>query len=160
MRYCPSCGAEYRSGFDRCTDCDVALVDEPPTAAMTPQRVDLRDVYSTGRRVDAELIRSMLESHGLNARVWAGGMGPWRMESALTEVTGVPSAFNSYRVMVPEDEVEDAHVLLNDVEVTDLDDSSIVDDRTTLMQLFRARWVLVAAALFLLFLVLWFGPPE
>ncbi len=28
--FCPECKAEYRPGFDRCTDCDVALVHDPP----------------------------------------------------------------------------------------------------------------------------------
>jgi hypothetical protein len=28
--FCPSCGAEYRSGFDTCSDCGVALVEELP----------------------------------------------------------------------------------------------------------------------------------
>lgn len=28
MLVCPSCRAEFRAGFDRCKDCDVALVDE------------------------------------------------------------------------------------------------------------------------------------
>jgi hypothetical protein len=28
--FCPKCGAEYREGFCRCADCDVALVDSLP----------------------------------------------------------------------------------------------------------------------------------
>lgn len=159
MGYCPNCGAEYRAGIERCPDCDEALVPEPPVAENTPELEQLHDVYATGRRVDAELVRSMLESHGLNARLWAAGMGPWRMESALTEVTGVPNAFNSYRVMVPEKEVEDARALLEAVDVTDAGDAP-VDEARTLMQLFRSRWALVGAAVFLLLLVLLFGPPD
>jgi hypothetical protein len=30
--FCPQCNAEYRQGFTRCTDCDVALVDALPAA--------------------------------------------------------------------------------------------------------------------------------
>lgn len=29
MSYCPGCGVEYRPGFAECSDCHVALVDEP-----------------------------------------------------------------------------------------------------------------------------------
>src|SRR6185436_16077361 len=28
--YCPSCRGEYREGFDRCSDCEVALVEALP----------------------------------------------------------------------------------------------------------------------------------
>jgi hypothetical protein len=28
--FCPRCGAEYRAGFTRCSDCDLELVDERP----------------------------------------------------------------------------------------------------------------------------------
>jgi len=31
--YCPLCGAEYRPGFRVCSDCQVALVPDPPRAA-------------------------------------------------------------------------------------------------------------------------------
>ena len=31
--FCPKCGAEYRDGFTRCSDCDVDLVESPPQSA-------------------------------------------------------------------------------------------------------------------------------
>src|SRR5580704_12229361 len=31
---CPRCKAEYRQGFTRCADCDLALVDELPSEAL------------------------------------------------------------------------------------------------------------------------------
>ena len=161
MRYCPTCEAEYLEGFSHCADCKVELVDELPPRENEggPGHVELVDIYSTGRRVDAELVRSMLQGHGLKAHVWAAGMGPWRMESALTEVTGVPNAFNAYRVMVPAGEVDDARALLQDVDVVDVDDAPLLADGG-LMSVFRSRWALVAGALFLLLLVLTLGPPE
>lgn len=49
MRVCPNCGAEYRAEFTRCSDCDVALVEDgrrggrdvsdssrPPTSLIFP----------------------------------------------------------------------------------------------------------------------------
>ena len=38
---CPRCKAEYRTGFTRCTDCDVDLVYEPP--AHTPRKVEVAE---------------------------------------------------------------------------------------------------------------------
>ena len=35
--FCPECHAEYRPGFDRCSDCDVELVWEPPTGPKRPR---------------------------------------------------------------------------------------------------------------------------
>ncbi len=32
--FCPQCNAEYRTGFTRCSDCDVALVPHPPHYAL------------------------------------------------------------------------------------------------------------------------------
>ena len=57
--YCPECGAEYRPGFDRCTDCDAKLVAEPPPAknhAATP----LVTVFETSETDVIPVIKSIL----------------------------------------------------------------------------------------------------
>ena len=43
--FCPLCKAEYRSGYRRCADCDIDLVDEPPPAQgeELAQRTPLTD---------------------------------------------------------------------------------------------------------------------
>ena len=38
--YCPLCGAEYRPGFTVCSDCQVALVPDPPRAASANASID------------------------------------------------------------------------------------------------------------------------
>ena len=70
-RYCPKCGAEYRPGFNECSDCRVALVDEEPTEAELRKRAraeqhELVEVYRSGR-IDAQVICSVLEGHGIAA---------------------------------------------------------------------------------------------
>lgn len=169
MKYCPNCGAEYRPGFERCSDCGVALVDEPPVAAEEEgaprwEQISRVEVFRTGRRLDAEMIRGMLEARGFDARVWASGMGVWRMESAMTEITGVPSDFNSYRVVVLEDEADDARAVIQDIEGPDAAASSTLAEPydyrgVWFMDVLRSRWVLVGAALFLLAGIILFGPP-
>lgn len=38
--FCPQCRVEYRAGFTRCTDCEVALVDELPLARTDPSEAN------------------------------------------------------------------------------------------------------------------------
>ena len=38
--YCPVCGAEYRPGFTVCSDCQVALVPDPPSAGLANASLD------------------------------------------------------------------------------------------------------------------------
>lgn len=181
-RYCPECGSEYRAGFDVCADCGAALVDEPPLRSADDPTEGAAEhhwvqVMSTGRSMDAEIVRSYLEGNGLRAEIWSSGLGRWRAESALTEVTGVPSDFNAHRVMVPDDQVDEARELLEASDGPELEEEdwarpppvrergSIGDtgmgygfesDREPLrwMQLFRSKWVLTGVALFTLALIL------
>jgi hypothetical protein len=129
MRFCPQCGAEYRAGFEECYDCRVGLVDERPILEEDPEGTVSPDapfqgdedprfdsppveIFVAGRLMDAELVRARLEGSGIHAMVWSGGMGAYRMESGLTEITGVPNAFNSHRVMVGENDEEEAREIL------------------------------------------------
>jgi len=38
--YCPVCGAEYRPGFTLCSDCQVALVSDPPGGASSNPSIE------------------------------------------------------------------------------------------------------------------------
>jgi Putative prokaryotic signal transducing protein len=59
--FCPNCRSEYRAGFTRCSDCDVALVAELP-AEEKPEFVDLVEVLSTADVGQISLIESILEA--------------------------------------------------------------------------------------------------
>jgi len=59
--YCPNCRSEYRPGFTRCKDCDVALVVELPLEE-TLEFVDLVEVLSTGDPGQVSVIKSILEA--------------------------------------------------------------------------------------------------
>ncbi|MGH2808527.1 MAG: DUF2007 domain-containing protein [Actinomycetota bacterium] len=78
MPYCPQCGTEYRDGFTRCHDCDVELQAGPPPEDFVPTEVakpfDPRDVPElvtvfTAGPMEAEIVRSLLESNGIPALV-------------------------------------------------------------------------------------------
>lgn len=134
----------------------LSLSGRPATAYVEPTAV-----FTTGRRLDAEMVRGMLNARGIGAWVAGGGMGAYRLESAVTEITGVPSPFNSYRVEVHPDDAEEAGALLDDVNARaverDEDPDGAVDG---VMSSLGARWALLAAAIFLLTLVVVFGPPD
>ena len=108
--FCPRCKAEYRSGFVKCSDCDIALVDELPENRGIDKkaRAELQDVelvvvrtYSTV--VDAELAKSALESVGIDSMVRSdneGGQSP-----GLTFTRGA-------ELLVREDDLEAAEDIL------------------------------------------------
>jgi hypothetical protein len=67
--YCPSCGAEYRDGFERCADCDVPLAAAPPVEANDPPPefqgpVVVARVHTL---VEAEVAVELLRAAGLEA---------------------------------------------------------------------------------------------
>ncbi len=109
MPYCPSCGVEYREGFDRCSDCDVELVAVLPpdegsaaveqewvavAAFTTDEAAGLAIGFLRGEGLRAELIDKMMH-------VQPYGMG------LLGEVM----------IMVPQAEVTRARELLAEAEL-------------------------------------------
>ncbi|MSP39824.1 MAG: DUF2007 domain-containing protein [Deltaproteobacteria bacterium] len=62
--YCPNCRSEYRPGFTRCHDCDVALIVELPVEAK-PEFVDLVEVLSTADAGQISIIKSILEAEDI-----------------------------------------------------------------------------------------------
>jgi hypothetical protein len=183
VKYCPNCGAEYLPGVDRCYDCQVPLADDPPAPAVSesPSQASwgevtgsrpLSEVFRSGRQMDAELVRARLEGAGYPAVVWGSGMGPWRLEAGLTQMTGVPNPFNAYRVMVDEECGEEARAFLGQ-KVEPLEDdwdesdgSKLAKDPTgarsgerdeTSLAWLRRDWMLFALALVLLLIIVLVG---
>jgi len=71
MPWCPKCREEFRRGFDRCVDCDTALVAD---ILVEPQRpvptwVSRVTVYQTTQPSDAMLVTSLLEGNGISANL-------------------------------------------------------------------------------------------
>ncbi len=71
MPWCPKCGAEYREGFARCSECDAALTDAPPPADETPVRPgpEWAEVASYATVEEARLAAGLLEENGIPATV-------------------------------------------------------------------------------------------
>lgn len=65
MPFCPKCRAEYVEGTVACDDCGVALSAEPPEPRAGASA--LVEVWYTHGEMDAQLMRSLLESSGISS---------------------------------------------------------------------------------------------
>lgn len=95
--YCPSCRAEFREGFFRCEDCDVALVETLPEEKIEPGYVELATVFTEG---EIALIKANLDQAGID--YYFHGEQAHRL---------APLPFGA-RLMVREDQKEEAEALL------------------------------------------------
>jgi hypothetical protein len=127
FKYCPSCRAEYLPEIERCPDCDVQLVHELPKEGTEVPEVmtgglglNPVSVFASGKDVNAEIVCSLLLANGVYAEVWSSGMGVWTEPGALSQITGVPTDFGGYRVMVrPSDEHTARQVIQESSEASD-----------------------------------------
>lgn len=66
MPFCPQCKNEFVEGTTICEDCGVSLVAELPEGGGRPSDVEkLIEVWRTQGEVDAQIVRSLLESNGI-----------------------------------------------------------------------------------------------
>jgi hypothetical protein len=127
-RYCPRCGAEYREGFEVCSDCGVELVDEQPVQveeehfpALDPRHIDyvyresdwVRNlepvcVKVVNDEMEAEVILSVFRAHEL--RAFPAGRDRYLHQGMLAAPPGLGGA--GIRIMVHPDDVDAARELL------------------------------------------------
>jgi len=63
--FCPKCKAEYREGFETCSDCDLKLVHELPPEP-DPEFVEYQELLFTYNPFDIALLKSLLDAEGIN----------------------------------------------------------------------------------------------
>lgn len=64
--YCPKCRAEYREGFNMCSDCHVELVDSLPQRHEPEHEfVNFNQILATYNPADIVFLKSLLESEGI-----------------------------------------------------------------------------------------------
>lgn len=120
MPYCPTCEDEFRPGFTRCPDCEVALVDELPVIPEPDDDVTGEDFVVEVHRgvsdIRFQLVRSLLEGSGVPVHVQFIGMGRWTELGGLGAITGMPSELNAARLLVREEDSDRARALLEAAE--------------------------------------------
>jgi len=100
MTLCPECDGEFEAGVKRCPRCDVSLVD----AQADVSNGDLVEVWRAQGEMDAQLVRAMLDSSGIDAILTGESV---RLTHAFT-IDGLAEV----RILVREDDAEDACELL------------------------------------------------
>lgn len=66
--FCPQCKAEYRPGFDRCSDCEVDLVEQLPESdhcPIAPSGAQMKRVWSCDERESCVAVCSRLKEAGI-----------------------------------------------------------------------------------------------
>ena len=105
--WCPSCGAEYRSGSTQCADCRVALVTERPAELDDPDALDdgPGGLVEIGEwpRLQAQVLRRRLETANV---------------PVLVDWSGTPDDRRGI-VRVPEDQADFAAAVVNEIDVDD-----------------------------------------
>jgi hypothetical protein len=99
--FCPECKSEYREGFTRCSDCNVALV-----SALLPEEMDCHGdgqvtVFVTRDMVEAETVKEVLESNDIE--VFISG-----------ENSPLPGFPTEVRLIVCKEQADFAHEILEE----------------------------------------------
>jgi hypothetical protein len=115
--YCPRCGAEYREGFERCSDCNVALVRQAPVPKLQ-QPVDFVTVLETGDRSILLVAKSRLEAAGIE--FFAKGEGVQDLFAAGRIGTHFNPLTGPVQLQVEHERAEEARELLREMDPTDL----------------------------------------
>lgn len=104
--YCPNCRAEYVDGITECTECRIPLVEELPEETELKYLPAYVKVLVTFNSADLVVIKSLLESAGLD----------YYIEGENFHYLGIPPA-QAVKLVVREDQVETAKELLSGLDL-------------------------------------------
>jgi hypothetical protein len=104
--FCPVCEAEYEKGIERCSDHDVALVEElSPETSRDRSEARFVPLHNIGSPAEAEMVHDILMQNGVRSAVQSGGSDAF---SPLLSTTA-PGAL----VLVDERDLDRAQELYN-----------------------------------------------
>ena len=108
--YCPQCGAEFRPGFDRCNECDVTLVHEPPPPE-DHEAAPYARVFATSEADVIPVIKSLLQGAGIPFETDGEAMMNLFPSDLLGPVLSRPRG--EIRFYVPDSRADEARELLS-----------------------------------------------
>jgi hypothetical protein len=86
MPFCPECMAEYRGYVQRCSDCDVDLVESLPDTPEEDAGLDLVELAEFPNSSEADMVRELLEGNQIRS-VLRGKTDPIGATSWASPVT-------------------------------------------------------------------------
>ncbi len=77
MPYCPKCKTEYNPGIEKCSDCDLPLVEELPEESPeeTPGEIKYKLLRNLPSRLYAEMLKESLQNSGISAIIKGEDIG-------------------------------------------------------------------------------------
>jgi hypothetical protein len=132
--YCPVCGAEYRPGFSVCSDCQVALVSDPPasSAEIAADRSSFVSIWAGDDPLRHGEIREALDSRKIPSRTLHREERSFHLATQPAFEVFVPAgAFDSARAALKEllAADEDADALSNVEELQSAEDENQNEDQ-------------------------------
>lgn len=106
MKICPECNAEYEDTVNLCSDCGVQLIEKPVFEEVEEKYKDWEIVYSTPQLYEAEMVRTNLETAGIESVILEQKDSSFPLGGELGEI----------KVLVPKYRVKEAMILLNKIE--------------------------------------------
>ncbi len=106
MKVCPKCGAEYEDIVNICSDCDAELVSKEELDRVEIKYSDWEEVFSSPQHYEAEMVKTNLESAGIEAVVFDKKDSSFPLGGELGEI----------KVYVPKDKVEEALLIIGKIE--------------------------------------------
>ncbi|MGB9663892.1 MAG: DUF2007 domain-containing protein [Ignavibacteria bacterium] len=106
MKVCPKCGAEYEDSIQICFDCNVKLITQSEYEKLKMEYTDWEEVFSSPYLYEAEMVKTNLESAGIDAVIFDQKDSSFPLGGELGEI----------KVLVPKDKVEEALLIIERIE--------------------------------------------
>lgn len=109
MKICPKCGAEYERTVEVCSDCNVKLISKSEYEKLKMKYSDWEEVFSSPHLYEAEMVKTNLESAGIEAVIFDQKDSSFPLGGELGEI----------KVLVQKDKVEEALLIIEKIENQD-----------------------------------------
>jgi hypothetical protein len=113
--FCPNCGAEYRPGFTRCSDCDVELVEAAPKGLSgdSSSEGNLVLLWSGDDLALHQSIQDELKASGVP--YFDRAIGNYSLKAFPNRYPALPAQLFGFEVSVLSSDLERANVILERV---------------------------------------------